>query len=120
MKKILLMALACLFLFTSVASANGWGLKGGAYDIISDDDRYEDYYTAIADNGNAGLSDFGHVNQVIMKSRYDAFLMSVSRTDKVWRLDLENHTAVYQPGDKRGEFPNAPRLEHLPDGFKLS
>ena len=31
MKKILLMALACLFLFTSVASANGWGLKGGAY-----------------------------------------------------------------------------------------
>ena len=120
MKKILLMALACLFLFTSMASANGWGLKGGAYDIVSEDDRYEDYYTAIADNGNAGLSDFGHVNQVIMKSRYDAFLMSVSRVDKVWRLDLENHTAVYKPGDKRGEFPNAPRLEHLSDGFKLS
>ncbi len=120
MKKILLMALGCLFLFTSLASANQWGLTGGAYDIVTEDDRYESYYDAIADNGNAILSDFGHVNQVIMKSRYDSFLMSVSRVDKVWRLDLENHTAVYQPGDERGEFPNAPRLEHLGDGFKLS
>ena len=72
MKKILLMALACLFLFTSLATANEWGLTGGAYDIIADNDRY-DGYTAIADNGNAPQTDVGHVNQVIMKSRYDAF-----------------------------------------------
>ena len=119
MKKILLMALVCLFLFTSPVSANEWGLSGGAYDIVSEDDRY-DGYTSAADNGNAVLTDAGHVNQVIMKNRYDAFLMFVSRVDKVWRLDLENHTAVYQPGDARGEFPNFPRLEHLGDGFKLS
>lgn len=119
MKKILLMAFGCLFLFTCLASANEWGLYGGAYDIVSEDDRYEGY-TAIADNGNTFLTDFGHVNQVIMKNRYDAFLLSVSRVDKVWQADTVNHTAVYQPGDARGEFPNAPRLEHLPDGFKLS
>lgn len=119
MKKILLMAFSCLFLFTSLASANGWGLTGGAYDIVSEDDRYESY-TAIADNGNAMLTDVGHVNQVIMKSRYDTLLLSVSRVDKVWQADTVNHTAVYQPGDARGEFPNAPRLEHLSDGFKLS
>ena len=119
MKKLLLMAMICLFLFTSLASANGWGLTGGAYDIVSEDKRYDDY-TAIADNGNASLADFGHVNQVIMKNRYDAFLLSVSRTGKVWQTDTVNHAAVYQPGDERGEFPSAPRLEHLSDGFKLS
>ena len=119
MKKILLMALACLFLFTSLATANEWGLTGGAYDIIADNDRY-DGYTAIADNGNAPQTDVGHVNQVIMKSRYDAFLMSVSRRGKVWRADTVNHTAVYQPGDERGEYPTAPRLEHVGDDFKLS
>lgn len=119
MKKILLMAFGCLFLFTSLASANEWGLSGGAYDIVSEDKRY-DGYTAIADSGNEILADYGHVNQVIMKNRYDAFLMSVSRVGKVWQLDTVNHAAVYQPGDKRGEFPNAPELENWGDGLKLS
>lgn len=119
MKKILLMAMTCLFLFTLTASANEWGLSGGAYDIVSEDKRYEGY-TAIADNGNEILTDAGHVNQVIMKNRYDAFLMSVSRVGKVWELDTVNHAAVYQPGDKRGEYPDAPELEHVDNGFRLS
>ena len=119
MKKILLTAMTCLFLFASLASANEWGLSGGAYDIVSEDKRY-DGYTAIADTGNEILTDFGHVNQVIMKNRYDAFLMSVSRMGKIWMLDTVNHAAVYQPGDARGESPHAPELEHVDDGVKLS
>ena len=119
MKKILLTALVCLFLFDSMALANEWGLTGGAYDIIADDNRY-DGYTAVADNGNAPQTDMGHVNQVIMKNRYDAFLLSVSRQDRVWQKDTENHAAVYQPGDERGEHPNAPKLEHVGDDVKLS
>ena len=119
MKKMLLIALACLLLAVSTALANGWGLKGGAYDVISQDDRYEGY-TAVADDGNDSLTDVGQVNHVVMENRYDAFLMAVSRTDKGWQADVVNHAAVYQPGDEWRAYLPAPQLEHTGDGFRLS
>ena len=121
MKKLLTLTLGCLLFctLTTSALANGWGLRGGVYDIVSDDDRYESY-TAIADNGNDVLAGGFHANQAILQNRYDALLISASRDGKVWTADHVNHTAVYQPGDKRGEYPNTPVLEHIGYGFKLS
>ena len=119
MKKLLLMTVTCLFLLTSLASANEWGLRGGIYDIVSDDNRY-DGYTSIADDGNDMLEDGFHVNHAILQNRYHALLIAASREGKVWQADQVNHTAVYQPGDKRGESPNNPELEHIAGGFKLS
>ena len=59
MKKILLMTLACLLFLCHAASANEWGLRGGIYDIVSDDDRYDDdLYSALADDGNARQYNF--------------------------------------------------------------
>ena len=53
MKKYLLMTVSCLLAFClcTTALANSWGLRGGIYDIVSDDKRYEDY-SAAADDGN--------------------------------------------------------------------
>lgn len=121
MKKLLTLALGCLLLcaLTTSALANEWGLLGGIYDIVSDDDRYEGY-SAIADDGNTALSDGLHVNHAILENRYHAVLIAASRDGKVWTADHVNHTAAYQPGDKRGEYPNVPVLEHIGDGIKLS
>lgn len=120
MKKFLTLALGCLLLctLTTSALANGWGLLGGIYDIVSDDDRY-DSYTAIADDGNQQV-DGRHVNHAILKSRYHNVLISAYRDGKVWTADSVSTTAVYQPGDARDESANAPVLEHIDGGFKLS
>ena len=112
MKKLLTLTFVCL-LFCSVlsfAQANGWGLKGGIYDIVSEDERYK-LYTAIADSGNSRSQDGSfHVNHAILQNRYHAVLISAVRKDKVWQTSQLSTTAVYQPGDKRGEYPNQPTL----------
>lgn len=121
MKRVLSLALGCLLLCAAMtaASANQWGLRGGVYDIVADDDRYEGY-TAIADDGNTQLTDGPHANQAILENRYHAVLINALRYDKVWQAADIVTTAVYQPGDARGEFPNNPILTHLEDGFLLS
>lgn len=121
MKRFLSFALGCLLLCTLTPSAlaNGWGLRGGVYDIVSDDDRYEGY-TALADDGNMQLADGFHVNQAILQNRYHTLLISAARYDKTWAAESISTTAVYQPGDERGESPNSPVLEHVTGGFRLS
>ena len=117
MKKILLMTLACLLFLCHAASANEWGLRGGIYDIVTQDDRYEGY-TALEDNGNRLVLDH-HVNQAILQNRYHAVLIAAQRNDGKWEPLEVSTTAVYQPGDERGESPNAPELTHTGGGFVL-
>lgn len=112
MKKILTLMLSCMLLAASAtpALANQWGLTGGIYDIVSDDAAYADYYTAIADSGNNAWTDGTHLNVAILESRYHRVLIAASRQDGRWQPDILSGTAVYQPGDKRGEYPNTPAL----------
>ena len=119
MKKILLMALSCLLFASSVteALANGWGLKGGIYDIVTSSDRYKDY-SAIADDGNH-YTGSRHVNHAILENRYHRVLISAFRNGSVWQADTISTTAVFQPGDPRGEYPNNPTLTHQGDSFVL-
>ncbi|MDD6050954.1 MAG: hypothetical protein PUC00_06745 [Clostridiales bacterium] len=122
MKRILSLTLGCLLFcaLTASALANEWGLRGGVYDIVADNKRF-DGYTAIADDGNTKLSSGIHVNQAILENRYHALLVCAARYDRVWEANAMVTTAVYQPGDKRGAYPANPTLEHL-DGncFRLS
>lgn len=120
MKKMLTLMLIAALLCSCVlpASANGWGLIGGIYDIVSDDDRYEDY-TAIADDGNEryGSSEYNrHFNHAVMSSRYHNVLIAAQREDKVWEAEVVSTTAVYQPGDERA---NQVVLTHEGGGFYL-
>lgn len=123
MKKFLTLLLSCMLLTASAAPAlaNQWGLTGGIYDIVSDDDRYDSYYTAIADDGN-DVTDHGvHLNHAILESRYHRVLLAAARrTDKVWRTEVVSSTAVYQPGDERGEYPHTPALTQDWGGFTLT
>lgn len=116
MKKFLLMTLACL-LFACSASANSWGLRGGVINIVENSDRYEDY-TAIADSCDQLVMDC-RVNQAILKNRYHAVLIAAWRNAGNWDAVHISTTAVYQPGDKRGESPNNPVLSHNGGGFTL-
>lgn len=117
MKRFLSMALVCLLFcgMTNAALANSYGLRGGIYDIVSDDDAYDDY-TSSADDGNTNL-DGVHVNHAIMRSRYHAQLIAAFRDGKEWVSEVVSTTAVYQPGDSRGERVE---LKHTDDGFCLS
>lgn len=121
MKKFLLIAMSCL-LFVSLSSpalANGWGLRGGIYDIVSDDDRY-DGYTAAADDGNKTLADC-HVNHAVLQSRYHTVLIAAARENKVWEAETVSTTAVYQPGKIPEGCPPVPTLTHRDEGgFILS
>lgn len=111
------MILAILLLCAQAGSAlaNGYGLRGGIYDIVSDDDAY-DAYIASADSGNEQVGD-EHVNQAILSSRYHNQLIAAVRQGRVWTAETLSTTAVYQPGDARGERP---ALSHTSDGFILS
>lgn len=119
MKRFLLMTISCLLCvaLTAPALANGWGLRGGIYDIVSDNDRYEGY-TAIADDGNKQWEG-RHVNHAILQNRYHSLLISAKREGGCWEPETLSTTAVYQPGDPRGEYPNTPALWHDDNGFVL-
>ena len=116
MKKLLLTSVLCLLLctMTTMALANQWGLTGGIYDIVSEDDAY-DAYTAVADDGNDRLGDL-HVNHAVMRSRYHSQLIAAHREGKVWTQVTASSTAVYQPGDDRGQQVD---IAHTEDGFVL-
>lgn len=113
MKKFLTLLLSCTLLTAAAAPAlaNQWGLTGGVLDIVSKDDTYADYDTAIAEDGNS-VTDLGvQLSHAILESRYHRVLIAAAaRTDKIWRTEVVSATAVYQPGDKRGDAPNTPAL----------
>lgn len=120
MKRLLSLAAACLLLctLTLTALANDKGMSGGLYDVVSDDDAYDGYFAA-ADSGNDRVGG-RHVNQAILTSRYHNQLLCGWRNGKVWELEAASTTAVYQPGDELGEYPDTPELSHTDDGFRLA
>jgi len=120
MKKFLLTTLSCLLLLSlsTTALANGWGLKGGIYDIVSDDKRY-DGYSAVADDGNKAREG-GPVNHAVLQNRYHAVLIAAIRNGKVWEAENVSTTAVFQPDSIPEGFPKYPTLEHRDSGFVLS
>ncbi len=120
MKKFLLTTMSCLLLLSlcTTALANEWGLKGGIYDIVSDDDRFEGY-NALADDGNKAL--YGrHVNHAILQNRYHAVLIAAYREDKVWHAQNISTTSVFQPGQVPEGLPSVPTIRHQDSGFVLS
>lgn len=112
MKKFLLMTMSCLLILSLnvPALANGWGLKGGIYDIVSDDKRYEGYF-AVADDGNKALAG-RHVNHAVLQNRYHAVLIAAYREDKVWQAQNVSTTAVFQPGSVPEGLPAVPTITH--------
>lgn len=120
MKKFLLMTLSCLLVLSlcTVALANEWGLRGGIYDIVSDDKRY-DGYSAVTDDGNKA-QEGSHVNHAVLQNRYHAVLIAAIREGKVWKPETVSTTAVFQPGQIPEGFPDSPTLEHRDSGFILS
>ena len=110
----LLLAATLLPVFS--ASANSFGLRGGIYDVVSDNADYE-AYTARADDGNM-KADGRHVNHAIMGSRYHNQLIAAVRNGKAWEAEVISTTAVYQPGDYRGENPRLVHADNVP-GFEL-
>lgn len=122
MKKILLTTLCCLLLcaLAAPALANGYGLKGGIYDIVTTSDRYDGYTcpNSDADDGNRWLNG-RHVNHAILENRYHRVLIAAWRDGSVWKAETASTTALYQPGDERGEYPNIPSLSHWDNGFTL-
>ncbi len=117
MRKFLLMLLSCLLLcaMTSGALANQWGLRGGVYDIVSDNDDY-DAYSADAETGNEQVNG-RHYDVALMTSRYHNQLIAAVRENKTWRAETASTAAVYQPGDKRGA---SPELSATEGGFCLA
>ena len=122
MKKILLTTLCCLLLcaLAAPALANEYGLKGGIYDIVTTSDRYDGYTcpNSDADDGNRWLNG-RHVNHAILENRYHRVLIAAWRDGSVWKAETASTTALYQPGDERGEYPNIPSLSHWDNGFTL-
>ena len=121
MKKFLLMTMSCLLIFSLYAGAlaNEWGLTGGIYDIVSDDDRYEGY-SAVADDGNKQRWAGSHVNHAVLQNRYHALLITAYREEGRWKAESISTTAVFQPGQIPEGFPQYPTLEHRDGGFILS
>ena len=133
MKKFLPMALSCLLFVSLLTPAlaedrlrtttptpapGGTGLRGGVYDIVTQDDRY-DGYTAVADDGNS--YQYGrHVNHAVIQNRYHAVLIAAFREDGRWQAETISTTAVFQPGQIPEGFPAAPTITHDEDGFILS
>lgn len=117
MRKYFALCFACLLLCmqTAAALANGWGLKGGVYDIVSDDEAYE-AYSADAETGNQKVNG-RHVDVALLSSRYHSQLIAAVREGKTWRVEAASTAAVYQPADERGA---SPELAHTADGFRLS
>lgn len=122
MKKFLSCAMSCLLLCTLATSAlaNEYGLEGGIYDIVTTGNRYEGYTcpASAADDGNRQVQSV-YVNHAILQNRYHRVLIAAYRENSVWKTLNAATTAVYQPGDERGEYPNTPTLSHTANGFTL-
>lgn len=101
--------------WTTGALANGWGLKGGILTIVSYSHDYDDYISD-AESGNHDVQG-RTVDLAVMSTRYHSQLLFAAQEEYKWRLEAVSTTAVYQPGDDRGEQV---KLTPVGDSFILS
>ena len=100
-KGICLWIAAALLLMTSAASANSWGLSGRLYQLVSDVDTWSNYSTVGNQAGDWAVMGTKHHNALFYAAQDGLHVC---------------HTAVYQPGDRRG----APKLTRQGDTLTLA
>lgn len=115
MKKFLLITLSCLLFASMTVPA----LAEDVMEIIAADGRYYEGYAASVQTGVHLLGD-RHVRCAIITNGEENLLVAAELKDNAWTVKVVSATAVYQPGNPQGEYPNTPVLEHTGSGFTLS
>ena len=96
MKKrwILLILPLMMALMMNAASANQWGLRGQALNIVEHTHDYDEY-SCVADDYKSQTN----ATRVILGSRYHNQLVAVDEVKDGWKDAIFSTTAVYQPSD---------------------
>ena len=115
MKKrwILLILPLMMALMMNAASANQWGLRGQALNIVEHTHDYDEY-SCVADDYKSQTN----ATRVILGSRYHNQLVAVDEVKDGWKDAIFSTTAVYQPSEL--EETGYPKITRTKNGFELA
>ena len=115
MKKrwILLILPLMMALMMNVASANQWGLRGQALNIVEHTHDYDEY-SCVADDYKSQTN----ATRVSLGSRYHNQLVAVDEVKDGWKDAIFSTTAVYQPSEL--EETGYPKITRTKNGFELA
>ena len=115
MKKrwILLILPLMMALMMNVASANQWGLRGQALNIVEHTHDYDEY-SCVADDYKSQTN----ATRVILGSRYHNQLVAVDEVKDGWKDAIFSTTAVYQPSEL--DETGYPKITRTKNGFELA
>lgn len=115
MKKrwILLILPLMMALMMNAASANQWGLRGQALNIVEHTHDYDEY-SCVADDYKSQTN----ATRVILGSRYHNQLIAVDEVKDGWKDAIFSTTAVYQPSEL--DETGYPKITRTKNGFELA
>ncbi len=115
MKKrwILLILPLMVALMMNAASANQWGLRGQALNIVEHTHDYDEY-SCVADDYKSQTN----ATRVILGSRYHNQLVAVDEVKDGWKDAIFLTTAVYQPSEL--DETGYPKITRTKNGFELA
>ncbi|HCI49332.1 MAG TPA: hypothetical protein DHV94_01630 [Clostridiales bacterium] len=115
MKKrwILLIVPLLMALMMNAASANQWGLRGQALNIVEHTHDYDEY-SCVADDYKSQTN----ATRVILGSRYHNQLVAVDEVKDGWKDAIFSTTAVYQPSEL--DETGYPKITRTKSGFELA
>ena len=115
MKKrwILLILPLMMALMMNAASANQWGLRGQALNIVEHTHDYDEY-SCVADDYKSQTN----ATRVILGSRYHNQLVAVDEVKDGWKDAIFSTTAVYQPSEL--DETGYPKITRTKNGFELA
>ncbi len=115
MKKrwILLILPLMMALMMNAASANQWGLRGQALNIVEHTHDYDEY-SCVADDYKSQTN----ATRVILGSRYHNQLVAVDEVKDGWKDAIFSTTAVYQPSEL--DETGYPKITRTKSGFELA
>ena len=115
MKKrwILLIVPLLMALMMNAASANQWGLRGQALNIVEHTHDYDEY-SCVADDYKSQTN----ATRVILGSRYHNQLVAVDEVKDGWKDAIFSTTAVYQPSEL--DETGYPKITRTKNGFELA
>ena len=115
MKKrwILLILPLMMALMMNAASANQWGLRGQALNIVEHTHDYDEY-SCVADDYKSQTN----ATRVILGSRYHNQLVAVDEVKDGWKDAIFLTTAVYQPSEL--DETGYPKITRTKNGFELA